>query len=216
MNICVCFSGQLRSFQHTIMNIKHSVFHPDHRYTIVYCTWLNTDVSLFTSYFPDAHIHLVEQPAQDSEVYLNWLESFGREFKAENFYKYFCQIYCIHMAAEYATTLGDFDLGIRIRPDILFKYPVHYQYEIVQPNTIIVSQEPSYAGTNDFFWIARFKECITLMKGLLYCINNDALHVYMGGKLIYAEPELCLKLYIKKLGYDEVIIREMWLDIVKL
>jgi hypothetical protein len=210
MNICVCFSGQLRTFEDTIMNIKRSVFDTANHYTIVYCTWLNTDVKLFTDYFPDAHIHLIEQPQIDSQLYLNWLDSFGRGYKPENFYGFFCQAYCIHMVAEYASKLGDFDLGIRIRPDILFRYSVYNHYEMVRPNMIVVSEQPSYAGTNDFFWIARFEECMTLMKGLLYSLNDDKLVPFLN-----AEPELILKLYIKKLGYDEVVIPNMELDILK-
>ena len=214
MNICVCFSGQLRTFEYAILNIKPSLLHLNHHYTIVYCTWLNTDVEEFTSHFPDAHIHLIEQPQKDSQVYMNWLESFGRGYKADNFYSYFCQVYCIHKTAEYASNLGEFDLGIRIRPDILFKSPINNLYETIQSNTIIVAEQPCYAGTNDFFWIGRFKECMTLMKTLLYSLNNDEL--YVNGPLFNPEPELCLKLHIKKLGYDEVEIPHMELEILRI
>jgi hypothetical protein len=215
LKICVCFSGQPRTIEDTGFNIRNTLFNAHHEYTILYCTWVGEDTTSFKWHFPNAKIQYIEQPTIDSEIYREWLNSIGRSDRAAAFYNDFLMMYCVRKTAEYASTLGSFDLCMRIRPDAIYNMNITNIYDTVKRNTIVVSPCPAFAGTCGLFWLGRFEECLKLMMEHLYVVAHIDNLYGSTGRFINPEPELSLKLAIKHLGYTEVEVPNMDIFLIR-
>jgi len=75
MKVCLCFSGQMRTFSKTVDNIKKNIISSDHEYTILYCCWTTENTEDFEREFPTAHIKRIEQPDINGEKFQTWYKN---------------------------------------------------------------------------------------------------------------------------------------------
>ena len=174
MKVCLCFSGQMRSFTRTVENIKKNIISDQHEYTILYCCWTTENTQDFEKEFPDALIKKIEQPTINGLEFQEWYKNMMPVMwyntpiinnkimtynlsinnimnihyeSIQGIYNYYLQLYGYKELIKFIDSknlLNTYNIFLRVRCDCIYDRIIYNEFENIQENILYCVKENSY------------------------------------------------------------------------
>ena len=164
MKICFNFIGQPKNI-YNLQEMYHSFLHdPNNECYIVYTTWKTENVTEFQTIFPNAYIHLIDIPNEDTNiVFKNLITNYDLDYSNKingrilknTILGFYGRDYSRNTIIEYENMNHiKFDIVITLRPDIKLTQNISLLYNDIYNNnyinnTIFVGNDPCWNIHNE-------------------------------------------------------------------